>query len=607
MNRSGSNARIAASAPPPALFGPALRVVFLASLACWSVMASEPLAAPVPVQDAPSLTWDHYYNQDEVTAALKLLRKTYPDLTELRSLGKSAEGRDIWQLTINNPKTGPDVSKPGVYADGAIHGNEIQATEVCLYLAWQLLTKYGQWERITGLVDSCAFYLVPTVNVDNRARFFEDPGSYNVGRSARLPHDDDHDGLLDEDDYEDIDGDGQILQMRVRDTFGDYKSDPDDPRVMVRIKPGEKGEWTRLGAEGIDNDGDGRVNEDPPGYLDLNRNWGFLWQPYYVQSGAGDFPFSAENTKAISDFIITKPNICFAFNFHNFGGMYLRGPGSDLTPPILPSDLKVFDYLGQEGERVVPGYRYLISSEDLYTTHGDFDEFMYQCLGIYAFVGELYMSSEASYVGRSDKDAAGPDGTLWSRQPTFAERQKFNDRLMMGEMFEPWHTFAHPTYGEIEIGGWRQFTTRMPPPFLLPDLLHRNAMFVIWTATQAPRIELEITEVKKLGDDLWRVRALAGNRGAMPTLSAQVRNRKIARLDQFTISGGGIEVLAGGVLEDRYFDKVAPVEHHPERVATFVPGFGKQEVQWIVAGKGKISVAYDGLKCGRRLVESELR
>ena len=119
----------------------------------------------------------------------------------------------------------------------------------------------------------------------------------------------------------------QILQMRIADPHGEHRSHPEDPRVMLRVKPGEQGEWTRLGTEGIDNDGDGRVNEDPPGYLDMNRNWGFMWQPYYVQSGSGDFPFSAANTKAISDFISTKPNICFAFAFHNYGGMFLRVTG----------------------------------------------------------------------------------------------------------------------------------------------------------------------------------------------------------------------------------------------------------------------------------------
>ncbi|MBC8425817.1 hypothetical protein H8E07_17025 [bacterium] len=567
------------------------------------------IASPVPAADfevdLDNMVWDRYYAQDEVTAVLQAMHEAHPRMTDLRSLGKSEEGRDVWLLTVNESATGPHDAKPALYVDGAIHGNEIQATEVCLYLAWLLLERADDWERLGELRARTAFYIVPTVNVDNRARFFEDAGNYNIGRSARVPHDDDGDGLQDEDDYEDLDGDGEILQMRIRDPHGTHKTHPDDPRVTVRIEPGEQAEWRLLGLEGLDNDGDGRVNEDVPGYLDMNRNWGFMWQPDYVQSGSGDYPFSARNTRAVADFLAERSNICFGFNFHNYGGMWLRGPGSDMSPPIPAGDLKVFDFLGVEGERVVPGYRYLIASQDLYTTHGDFDEWMYQCLGVYCFVGELYMSSQLAYRGRSD-EPNGEDGNLWSRRPPLVERQKFNDALMMGEMFKDWTPFTHPTYGEIEIGGWRTFTTRIPPAFMMPEMLHRNAMYVLWTAGQAPRVSVEITETKDLGGGLWRVRARAVNAGAIPTLSAKARSRSILPLDEFRLAGDGVEVLSGGVLLDRWHDTAAPVERRPERVPTWVDGFGIREAQWFVQGGGEVTVTYGGHKCGTHAATAPL-
>jgi len=553
----------------------------------------------------PNLTWDHYYDQDMVTDALKEMHKAWPDLTELKSLGKSFEGRDIWCLSITNEKTGKAESKPAMYVDGAIHGNEIQATEVCLYTAWTLLTKYGQWERITDLLDHTSFYIIPTVNVDSRARYFTDPRSYNSGRTAQVPYDDDRDGLFDEDPWNDLDGDGRILQMRVRDPHGHWKTHPDDPRVMVRIKPGEQGQWTRLGYEGIDDDGDGTVNEDGPGYLDMNRNWGYEWQPRSVQNGSGDFPFSASNTRSIADFLVSRPNIAFGFAFHNYGGMFLRGPGSKLSPPIPPKDLRVFDYLGKEGERTVPGYRYLVSMNDLYTTYGDFDEFLYQIFGVYAYVGELYMSAQAAYRGYHE-ETNGKDGNLWSRRPRLVERQQFNDHLMMGEMFTEWHSFDHPTYGEIEIGGWREFSVRTSPAWMLPDMLHRNAMFVIWTASQMPRIELEIFEVKDLGGGLHRIRARAVNDGAIPTLSGRARGKKLVRDDLFTIEGDDVRVVSGGILLDQYFDDVKAVEKRSWRVPTYVPAFGTREVQWIVEGQGEVLISYDGVRCQNTTVKVKL-
>jgi hypothetical protein len=591
----------------------------LASLLLATATLPAPAAAADDLLKAPSdwrghdplLTWDHYYDQDQVAAAVNLLHEKYPGLTELQSLGQSAEGRDIWQLTINNPKTGPDTAKPAMYLDGAVHGNEIQATEVCLYTAWLLLDRYGEWDQVTDLLDRVAFYVVPTVNVDGRAHFFTDVGGYNIGRSARHPFDDDHDGLVDEDDYDDVDGDGRILQMRIRDPFGEWKSDPDDPRVMVRVKPGERGQWRLLGSEGIDNDGDGRVNEDTPGYVDMNRNWGFLWQPRYVQSGAGDFPLSEPNTEAIAAFVASKPNICFHFTFHNNGGMFLRGPGSDLSPPYQPADLRVYDYLGKEGEKTVPGYRYLVSKDDLYTTYGDFDEFMYQVWGVLGYTGELFITSAMQYR-QPDKDQErsgreGDQGPRWDDGVPQQERQKFNDHLMMGEMFQDWHPFHHPTYGDIEIGGWRRFTTRMPPAWQLPDLVHRNASFVIWTATQFPRVSLEISEIKKLDGDLWRVRAKASNDGALPTLSAQTRNRRIHPLDVFAIEGRGLRVHGGAAVDDPWLDRLSPVEDRPERIPTFVGPLSQQEVQWIVSGRGSFTVSYEGVKVGRVQARGELR
>jgi hypothetical protein len=570
-----------------------------------AIVLAAALVAPARADDAPRFHWDAYFDQEAVTGALHDLADAYPDLTELRSLGQSVEGRDIWQLTITNEQTGPHHAKPAMYVDGAIHGNEIQATEVCLYLAWLLCERHGEWERITDLVDRTAFYVVPTVNVDSRARWFEGPTSHRVGRTARVPFDDDGDGRADEDGPDDLDGDGLLLQMRVRDPHGTHRSDPDDPRVTVRAKPGEAAEWTLLGLEGLDNDGDGRINEDGPGYLDMNRSFGFNWQPPHVQSGSGRFPLEPANTRAVADFLAEHANIGFLFTFHNYGGMWLRGPSNDQSPAPDPADLAVWDWLGEHGERTVPGYRYLVARDDLYATHGDLDEFAYQVFGILGYTGEITMSSEFAYRGRSDRPN-GPDGNLWSRRPRLAEKQEFNDHLMAGEMFREWRPYDHPQYGPIEIGGWKPHGVRSTPGWMLPETLHRNAMFVVWTAMQLPRVSLAAPTVEHLGDDLWRVRARAVNEGAIPSLSANYRHRRLGRRDLFTIGGDRVEVLSGGVVVDPYLGRVDPAAHRPWRLETWLDGDRAREAEWVVRGEGEVTVVYDGPKCGRREVTVEL-
>ncbi len=560
------------------------------------------LVIPAIQAGEPTLSFEHWYDTDAVKAAMDKLVKKYPTLAELSVIGQSEEGRDIWLFTINNKSTGGDTEKPAVYVDGTIHGNEIQATEVCLYLASYLLDSYGDNPKVKALVDSRAFYIIPIANVDNRYHFFADASGYNRGRTARVPYDDDRDGMADEDDGEDLDGDGEILRMRIADPYGGWKDHPDDDRVMIRTKPGELGQWRKLGSEGIDNDGDGRINEDGPGYLDMNRNYGFHWQPPYVQSGSGDFPMSAKVNKAISDFVITKPNICFNFAFHNSGGLIVRGPGSKLAGRYSGSDIKVYDFFGHEGEKILPGYEYIIGGQDMYTTHGDFDEFMFSNLGIYGFVGELFMSSQEQYRAPDGKE----EDESWYGGTPAIEKHKFSDHVSQGTMFKNWTKFDHPQLGEVEIGGWRSFTTRIPPTFMLPEMAHRNAALVIFVAGHTPSVELTLLEVEPLEGGLKRIRLRASNDRALPTLSRRALSKRIYRKDILRIEGNGLEVVSGGELQDALFDKVSPVKHRPNMIFTHIPRFGKRDVQWIVRGSGKATVTFTSVKAADRTLTIDL-
>ena len=85
------------------------------------------------------VAWNRLYDYDEVVEIAKRLQRTWPELLSLESIGKSHEGRDLWLLTLNNPDTGTDRSKPAFYSDANIHGNEVQGTETILYLVCQLM------------------------------------------------------------------------------------------------------------------------------------------------------------------------------------------------------------------------------------------------------------------------------------------------------------------------------------------------------------------------------------------------------------------------------------------------------------------------------------
>jgi hypothetical protein len=543
------------------------------------------------------LRFDYYYSYEQMAEAMKALNKAYPELTTLDEVGRSEEGRIIWSLTINNKKTGEPLSKPGVYVDGNIHGNEIQAGEVCLYLANRLLTNYGKIPEITGVVDRNVFYIIPVVNVDGRAHFFDDANTPSTNRGLRIPFDDDRDGLFDEDGPDDIDGDGSITNMRISDTLGRLRSDPADPRLMIAVKPGEKGEWTRLGQEGIDNDGDGLVNEDSEGYVDGNRNWGFNWNPPYVQRGAGNYPFEGTGIKAIAEWMLARPNIILVFAFHNNGGMYLRGPSFKAAGELPQGDIAVYDYLGKNMEKIVPGYQYLISWKDLYSTYGDFTDFTNNLVGSYSLVGELYQPETETYDGtmkRTEEERSRfGDASEGERQ-----RLLFDDNVNQGELFKEWKAYRHPLYGDIEIGGWTKMSSRLPHPFMLQDLVHRNASSVIFAARQTPKITMDVFEVKKLGGDLWSVRVRLVNGGAIPSVTYETIQNKWYPIDKLSVAGRSANVVSGGVLTDAWMNLVSYKEFRPEVQMCQVPGFGKVEYQFLVSGKGEIEIKYESRKAG---------
>jgi len=300
-------------------------------------------ALGAPNNPKVQVVWDRFYDYKELTGLLQKLNAAYPELTRLESLGKTYEGRDIWCITITNFKNGNEADKPAYYIDAAIHANEIQGTEVALYTAWFLLESYNQNPFVKNLLDTKTFYIVPVQSIDSREAFLHTPLEL---RSGKVPRDDDGDGLIDEDGPDDLNHDGYISQMRIRIKGGRWKSDPDYPNMMVRCKPDEEGEFELLGEEGIDNDGDGFINEDGPGGYDPNRNWGWLWKPNYIQSGADHYPFSIPETKAIGEFLKKHPNILTSESYHNSGGMLLIGPDQNEQDILYPRDIQLLDFIG---------------------------------------------------------------------------------------------------------------------------------------------------------------------------------------------------------------------------------------------------------------------
>lgn len=566
-----------------------LALLFIAesSLAQTAAMFSQAIGSPADPK--VRISWNRYHTSDGLHTLMEQLAKAHPNLVKLTSLGKSYLGKDIWLLTVTDFSTGDPDRKPGFYIDGNIHSNELQCSEVVLYTGWYLAEMFEENAFIRNLLAEKVFYLVPTINPDARDFFILEGNNANSPRAGMIPVDDDLDGLYDEDSYNDLDGDGSITMMRRKNPNGRYKTDPRDHRMMVLAEPDEPGEYELLGYEGIDNDGDGMVNEDRKGgFYDPNRDYAWNWQPGHIQPGGYKYPFSVPENQVIANFFLSRPNIAGAQNYHNSGGMLLRGPGAIENSDMYDTDdIRVYDQLGKYGENVIPGYKYLIIWKDLYTGFGGALDWYHGSRGIFTFANELYtpyMMFEKNYPLRGSEEAQ-------------ADAYFFDKKLLFEDGFTLWKPYKHPQFGNIEIGGFKKSFGRNTPGFLLEAEAHRNMAFTLYHAYQTPKLVIrEVTE-QDLGNGLMAITAVVANERMVPTHAGIDLKLKLNRPNYVTLSGAnvlaGMRVLNGdmGLTEEQRFE--------PWQIEVpNIPGMGSATVRWIVEKSAQYQITLDSAKGG---------
>jgi hypothetical protein len=339
------------------------------------------------------------------------------------------------------------------------------------------------------------------------------------------------------------------------------------------------------------------------GGYDMNRNYGYNWQPNYVQRGSGFYPFCWPETRATRDFILAHPNILGAQNFHNFGGMILVGPGANNMGDYPRADMNVYDYIGKNGEKILPGYRYIKIYKDLYTVFGGSVDWIYNAMGIYTFSNELDLDPYEyleEILGSRDEEEQNEDLERLLSYQRMLNEMTYHDLVLMGEHYTEWKPFDHPLYGEIEIGGVKKFGRRVPPLYRLAETSHRNAAFCLYHADQLPRLSYDELKVKKLEKGLYQVDVSIKNSRVTPTISFVAQQKKLHRADRLQIEGIDAKLLAAGRLTDKYRDITQKIETQKNFlwIKSGIPSFGRVVYRLLVQGKGEMKLIYDSLKGG---------
>ncbi|MFP4624120.1 MAG: M14 family metallopeptidase [Gemmatimonadota bacterium] len=531
--------------------------------ACLGLVTPMPAQAQDKLQRSPGgyhgdldfpISWKRYYSYDEWTRILHELQEQYDHLADIESIGKSRMGRDQYLLTITAKETGSADSKPALWVDGAIHGNEVNGITCSLYTAWYLLTRYDYDAHVHDLVDNTTFYILPGINVDANHSFVTEPNTANNPRETYRPEDNDGDGLYDEDRTEDVDGDGELSYMYKEDPEGDLKLSRDGRAFVPVEDPAERvTRFRRLGPEGYDNDGDGLINEDDIGGPDPNRNFPYGWN---LPAG-NPYPLSEPETRNVWEFQRTHPNIFASFHFHNtgrlimfqapppdrearpaFGGRrrsfqdslaYLRESNQYAqlferqVAPEYQHDMDVQTAIVTAGARLLKNYRPVIGG-----LSGQAHAATYYMLGAYSYLMELWGSPAFA----ADEDGDG--------RVSQEELLEWVDMELGGQGWITPRRFDHPDLGEVWIGGsLKKHVRRTPPARYIEMEAQKNSDFILYVASQFPEVAIDDIRFTREAENLYWVDVVVKNDRTYPTSSDRANQLGIATPDRLTLRTAG--------------------------------------------------------------------
>jgi murein tripeptide amidase MpaA len=530
-----------------------------------------------------TIRFDTFYRYDDLTHHLHAYAEAYPDLVRVESMGKSHEGRDIWVATVTNTATGSDREKPALWVDGNIHATEVSPSTTCLYFINTLVTGYGEDPEITRALDTRAFYIVPRVNPDGAEWALAEKPKYIRSSTRPYPYDEEPlEGLV----VEDIDGDGRMLTMRVRDPNGAWKIMTEEPRLMVRREPAESGgEYYRLLPEGkIDNYDGVMVTVQPKKErLDLNRNFPEHWRQEHEQRGAGPYPASEPEVRALVQFIADHRNITGGVAFHTYSGVLLR-PYDDRDDKEFPAeDLWTFEKIGKKGTELT-GYPNISVYHD-FRYHpkeiitGGFDTWLYEHMGAYAWTVEIWSPQRQAGI----EDYKFID---WYREHPVEDdlkMLKWSDEVLEGKGYIEWYPYTHPQLGEIELGGWDHvFAFRNPPKAFLEKEVALFPKWLIWLSLISPKLELYEVTVNRLSPDTYHIRMVVHNTGWLPAyVTKKALERKLVRGVVCEI-----ELPEGGSLETgKLREELGQLEGRAYKTATMSADdetTDRAKVEWVV-------------------------
>ena len=511
-----------------------------------------------------STAQNNYANFSQQTSRLNVLTKQFGGFAKLSSLGKTAGGKDIWMLVLG---TGNTEAKPGIAIVGGVEGNHLLGTELAIGFAENLL-KASNTDSIKNLLGSTTFYVFPNMSPDAMEQYFASLKYARMGNANST--DDDRDGKINEDVFDDLDGNGKITLMRVTSPIGDFRSSTEDARVMVKadIAKGENGQYVVF-TEGIDNDKDGQFNEDGEGGVWFNKNFSFK-HPSFTQ-GSGEFAVSEIETRAIADKLYQLFNVFAVVSFSSV---------NNLSTPISFNAGSIKDRIitgwleadAKANAMVSDLYNKITSMKDApkapASVGGDFASWAY------FHYGRLSFSTPGWFMPKAKTDTALKEKPF---ADTVANYLKWASQQNHTVGFSEWKKIEHPDFpGQmVEVGGPDPFALINPPFAITGDIVTKHTNFIIKLAALQPGVQIMNVKVEKLGAGINRVTAAIVNKGALPSHSKLgERSYWVKRINVKLNTNNNQSIISGKKIQ----------------LLPSVEGSSSNTISWLVRGNGKVTI-----------------
>lgn len=495
-----------------------------------------------------------YPTNQQIKQQLEQLAQQHPE-AQLKSLGKTASGLDIWSLELG---TGDKHQKPAMAIVGGVEGYHVLGVSLALHVAKQVL------EEHPSILATQTFYILPNLSPDAYSQYHANLKYERRGNTAQVDHD--RDGNLNEDGYDDLNGDGLITQMRIASVVGDHLPHEEDNRILrpAQVSKGERGTYLLL-TEGIDNDKDGKINEDLEEGIAFNKSLTYQFPAF--EPLAGDFPVSQPESRVVLDYLFDLPNIYTIFTF---------GPANNLSNPwtyqaanaqkrvvtsVLENDAKINARLSERYNEIV-GIKPVGQKNQ--GTPGDFFQWAY------FHFGRLSLGTPGWWAPPIKTSDGKPFTAVEANYLAWA------DSMGLEQQFVPWTEVTHPDFPDqrVEVGGLRPFVLHNPPFEFVDSLSRLHTSFILEVSEQHPSLEFHGLKVEKLDRDLRRITLQLVNSAPLPTHTDMGKRSRWFQKIRVDVSTAATDILAG--------DKI--------RLIDSLEAFGIADLSWLIRGNDPITI-----------------